>query len=196
MIKTAGIWGATFFGIWLCGCAAHMGTERAGQDIKSLARYMPLAVGNRWTYATTFRGQPQRDLTVNIVKSQDGFFIDDRPKPSRYYIDTAGLRDGTKRYMLKMPLVEGTEWMSVADINTVERYRIADVHRKVRVPAGVFSECVVVHMEVRMTNARVVRNEVTFAPGVGIVEIRVLLKEGAKSIPQSHLVLKNHQVKK
>ncbi len=195
MIRMAGIWVMTIFGIWFCGCA-HVGTERKDQVVKSLARYMPLAVGNRWTYSTTFQGQPQPDLTVNIVKAEGGFFIDDRPQPSRYSIDSEGLRDGNRRYMLKMPLVEGSEWMCVADINTVERYRIVDVHRKVRVPAGVFSECVVVQMDIRMTDTRVIRNEVTYAPGVGIVEIRVLLKEGARSIPQSRLVLKSHQVKK
>ena len=65
-----------------------------------------------------------------------------------------GLRDGAKRYLLKAPLTEGTEWMSVADLNTVERYRIIDVDRKVTVPAGVFAACVVVRMEVRMKEKR------------------------------------------
>ena len=129
------------------------------------------------------------------MRKEGGYFLDNRPKPSRFGIDGEGLRDGTKRYLLKTPLTEGTEWMSVADLNTVERYRIVDTRRKLRVPAGVFADCVVVQMEVRMEGNKALRNLVVYAPGVGIVDIRVLLRDGKKLLPQSHLQLKKFDLK-
>lgn len=171
------------------GCAG-MRSQVRSEEAKNIQNYLPLAVGNKWTYATSFQGQTQADLTVSLVKRQGPYFLDDRPKPSHYAFDSYGLRDGNKRYLLKLPLEPDTKWMSVADINTVEHYRILDVDRKVKVPAGVFSGCVVVRMEVRMTKTKAMRNDMTFAPGVGIVEIRTWLLDGAKAIPQSVLQLK------
>jgi hypothetical protein len=192
----------SFMLIWVLVLAASCyvacapsGAVKRSENARSLAAFFPLAVGNSWVYATEFQGQPQADLTVSIVKKEGGYFLDNRPKPSRFGIDGEGLRDGTKRYLLKTPLTEGTEWMSVADLNTVERYRIVDAQRKLRVPAGVFDHCVVVQMEVRMKGNKALRNEVTYAPGVGIIQIRVSLRDGKKLLPQSHLQLKKFELK-
>jgi len=174
------------------GCVGTR-SELRGEGLVNIQSYLPLAVGNKWSYATSFQGQPQADLVVSLVKKQGPFFLDDRPKPSRYAFDNNGLRDGNKRYLLKLPLEVGTKWMSVADLNTVEHYRILDVNRKVKVPAGVFSGCVVVRMEVRMTDTRSMRNDMTFAPGVGIVEVRTWLLDGSKALPQSVLQLKKFE---
>ena len=178
----------------LVACAPA-GVAKRSENARSLAAFFPLAVGNSWVYATEFQGQPQADLTVSIVRKEGGYYLDNRPKPSRFGIDGEGLRDGTKRYLLKTPLAQGTKWMSVADLNTVERYRIVDARRKLQVPAGVFSDCVVVQMEVNMKGNKALRNEVTYAPGVGIVQIRVVLREGKKLLPQSRLQLKNFELK-
>lgn len=183
------------FGAFLSAGCAHGGAGGASPEAVELTAYLPLAVGNQWLYATSFQGQSQADLSVNLVSSQGPFFLDNRRPPSQYVFDAEGLRDGAKRYLLKLPLAEGTQWMSVADLNTVERYRILDVARRVQVPAGIFEGCVVVQMEVRMQENRAMRNEVTFAPGVGIVSIQVTLIDGAKSFVQSTLKLKTYQLK-
>lgn len=183
---------------WVAILAAGLGTgcahvESGGstrQAAHPLEDYYPLAVGNCWTYATSFHGQPQADLTICIQGREKGFFIDDRPAPSRLKFAPDGLRDGGVRYLLKTPLEPGTRWMSVADVRTVERYEILAVDEDVRVPAGHFRDCVVVRMEVRMDDQHVMRNLMTFAPGVGIVEIRADLKKGAELIPQSRMRLK------
>lgn len=188
------IWVLVFATACFVACAPS-GEVKRSENAKSLAAYFPMAIGNSWVYATEFQGQPQADLTVSIVRKEGGYFLDNRPKPSRFGIDGEGLRDGTKRYLLKTPLTEGTEWMSVADLNTVERYRIVDTRRKLRVPAGVFADCVVVQMEVRMEGNKALRNLVVYAPGVGIVDIRVLLRDGKKLLPQSHLQLKKFDLK-
>ncbi|MBN2498848.1 MAG: hypothetical protein JXR96_29925 [Deltaproteobacteria bacterium] len=155
---------------------------------------MPLAVGNRWTYETSFQQQPQADLSISIVALKDGCFLDDRPEPSRLRFDGEGLRDGNVRYLLKAPLVEGTKWMCVADVRTVEHYEIVSAHRKVQVPAGVFEDCVTVRMTIHINETRSMFNEMTFAPGVGIVEIRATLRDGKNDLPQSHFRLKRFDI--
>ncbi len=173
------------------GCA-HDPARPAGRNGAELERYLPLRVGNQWTYQTRFQGQPQPDLTIRLTAEKNGYVHDDRPQPSRYRYDAEGLRDGNERYLLKRPLEEGTAWMSVADLNTVERYRIVDVDRRVQVPAGVFEDCVVVRLQVVMPGERMMRNDMTFAPDVGIVEVRTVVLEGKREIPQSHLKLESY----
>jgi hypothetical protein len=178
----------------VAGCS-HVETAGSGKASAAarLEEYYPLAVGNCWTYATSFQGQTQPDLKVCIVKEADGFFIDDQKVPSRLRFDAAGLRDGKVRYLLKVPLEEGNKWMSVADVRTVEHYQIEAVGKKIEVPAGVFSDCVMVRMEVRITEEQSMINRITFAPGVGILEIYVSLKKGAEQLPQSVMRLKKYQ---
>jgi hypothetical protein len=182
------------FLLFVVGCS-HVDTAGTGKAAASarLEDYYPLAVGSCWIYATAFQGQAQPDLKVCIVKEEGGFFLDNRPAPSRLRFDAAGLRDGKVRYLLKAPLEEGNKWMSVADVRTVEHYQIEAVGKKVKVPAGVYRDCVVVRMEVHMTEEQSMNNRITFAPGVGIVEIRVSFKKGAKLLPQSVMQLKKFE---
>ena len=172
------------------GCAHVEASGTHAGPAHDLQEYYPLQVGNCWTYVTSFQGQPQADLKTCIVREERGYFIDDRPAPSRLKYDAEGLRDGGVRYLLKAPLQKGARWMSVADVRTVERYEILSVDEDVQVPAGHFHDCVVVRMEVRMDEKHVMHNLLTFAPGVGIVEIRANLKRGTKLIPQSRMRLK------
>lgn len=174
---------------------AHGGAGPAAEPAQtSLARYLPLAVGNRWIYQTEFQGQPQADLEVTLVKEEQGAFLDSRPVPARYIIDGEGIRDGDRRYLLKLPLRKGNRWMSVADVRTVEHYEIVADDRRVPLPLGELRGCVVVQMEVRLDERRSMRNFMTFAPGVGIVEVYTVLKDGAREVPQARLRLKSYQL--
>lgn len=175
------------------GACAHVAT-RAGAAAEAghaLAEYLPLAVGNRWIYETYFQGQHQADLVVEIVKRQGDVYIDNRPHPSHLIVDGEGIRDGNRRYLLKAPLTAGTRWMSVADVRTVEHYRILTVGRRVSLPAGNFTDCLVVRMQVRLDDKRAMQNDMTFAPGVGIVRITTRLLDGSREIPQADMRLKD-----
>jgi hypothetical protein len=180
--------------IVIAGCS-HVETVDTKKAVAAaqLEEYYPLSVGNCWTYSTSFQNQAQPDLKVCIVKEEDGYFLDNRPAPSRLRFDATGLRDGQVRYLLRAPLEEGQKWMSVADVQTVEHYQIEAVGKKVKVPAGVYKDCVVVRMEVRISEANSMINRMTFAPGVGIVEIRASFKKGAESLPQSVMQLKKYE---
>lgn len=177
----------------MAGCSHVETVDTKKAAGAQLVEYYPLSVGSCWTYATSFQNQAQPDLKVCIVKEEDGFFLDNRPVPSRLRFDAAGLRDGKVRYLLKAPLEEGQKWMSVADVRTVEHYRIEAVGKKVKVPAGVYQDCVVVRMEVRISEENSMINRMTFAPGVGIVEIRASFKKGAEHLPQSLMQLKKYE---
>jgi hypothetical protein len=174
-----------------CSHVETVDTKKAADA--QLEEYYPLSVGSCWTYATSFQSQAQPDLKVCIVKEEDGFFLDNRPVPSRLRFDAAGLRDGKVRYLLKAPIEEGQKWMSVADVRTVEHYQIEAVGKKVKVPAGIYKDCVVVRMEVRISEENSMINRMTFAPGVGIVEIRASFKKGAEQLPQSLMQLKKYE---
>lgn len=176
----------------VAGCSHVETVDTKKAATARLEEYYPLAVGNCWTYQTSFQNQAQPDLKVCIVKEDNGFFLDNRPVPSRLRFDATGLRDGTVRYLLKAPLEEGQKWMSVADVRTVEHYQIEAVGKKVKVPAGVYKDCVVVLMEVRMTEENSMINRISFAPGIGIVEIRAIFKKGAEHLPQSLMQLKKY----
>ena len=88
-----------------------------------------------------------------------------------------------------------TRWMSVADVKTVEHYEILEAGVEVTVPAGVFRDCVVVGMEVRMSAEQSMQNRMVFAPDVGIIQIQTELKDRGKVLPQSQLVLKRLELK-
>lgn len=177
--------------IYTSSCA-HMDTKKSDQSLR-IEAYYPLALGNCWTFAASFQGQPQPDLKVCIVKQEEKYFVDDRRNPSRLRFDAEGLRDGTVRYLLKAPLEAGQKWMSVVDVKKVEHYQIESVGKLVKVPAGSFRDCVMVRMEEKITSDRSIVVWTTFAPGTGIVEIKTAVHIGAKQVPQIHMLLKNYQ---
>ena len=63
-------------------------------------------------------------------------------------------------------------------------------------PAGRFEDCVRVESRNRLNRDTTLINEMTFAPDVGIVRIRVVAETGGKRIPQSELALKSYEVKR
>jgi hypothetical protein len=173
---------------------AHVGASADNRSRYPIESFMPLAVGNQWIYTTSFQRQPQADLKVSITKEEGGYFYDDRPSPSRLRFDGSGLRDGEIRYLLKNPLARGQKWMSVADVKTVEHYEIEAIGQDVRVPAGTFSDCVIVRTEVKLDRRRAMLNYLVFAPSVGIIEIRTALKTDADLHEQSMLQLKSYHL--
>ena len=56
-------------------------------------------------------------------------------------------------------------------------------------PAGKWTGCVVVESRNRVEEGTTLVNEMTFAPGVGIVRLSTVLESNGKQIPQSTLAL-------
>jgi hypothetical protein len=171
------------------GCAA--GREVAAPARADASEYMPLAVGNTWVYQRGHLGA-EGEERVEIVREEGGFFVDNRGNGLQ--IDAFGLRD-PKRYLLRHPIEAGREWTTVVSVSSMERYRIVDAGSSCDAPAGTFQRCVRVESRNRIDADRTLVNEMTFAPGVGIVNISVYLDEKGRRIPQGGLALKSFTVR-
>lgn len=172
----------------LAGCA-HAPAQGSAEG--RVARdYYPLAVGNAWTYQAQMLGD-QRTMTVEILRQRDGFFEDNHE--ARLTEDGDGLRDD-RRYLLKNPLRTGAEWDNVVSVSAREHYRISEADAPCEVPAGSFQHCVTVESRTR-TQAVTLVNEITFAPHVGIVRLRVHADADGKEIPQTEFVLTRYALK-
>lgn len=135
--------------------------------------FMPLAVGNRWTYRVT-PGPTQAQEVVILKRDSDGFFVDNqggRLAPRR-----DGIFDGT-RFLLEEPLVVDHSWSAVPGNASAERYRIIANDAEVTVEAGTFAPCVIVQGEqpTRDPNTGKAATLImtwTYARGVGLVEMQ------------------------
>lgn len=175
----------------LAGCrGAH---EAAGERPSSgrlgvalgPAAYFPLVVGTKWIYEAVVLGSGKR-LEINMVRESGGVFEDSTG--ARFAVDGDGVRD-ERRYLLKGPLRPGTSWRNVVSVSAVERYEILSAGASCASPAGRWSECVVVESRIRGDGDDVLVNELTFAPGVGLVSTATVLESGGKRIPQASLRL-------
>ncbi|HET6981216.1 MAG TPA: hypothetical protein VFI53_03700 [Myxococcaceae bacterium] len=185
----------------LLGCAHPAPTPQettaapapAAGQLPESARYFPLAVGNRWTYEATYLGE-KSTRPVEIVGFRDGSYVD---KDGRTYrVDREGLRDQV-RYLLHEPLNAGATWTSVIAPGSAEHYKILSVHAPCQVPAGRFPDCIEVESRTLAdpkTPGRYLVNRVTFASGVGIVQVRTSLEEGSRSAPTAELRLTAFEV--
>lgn len=170
----------------LGGCPKRVEPEEA--SVVPRARdYYPLAVGNRWTYDATFLGQ-KREAVVEITREENGFFRD--TQGGELAIDGFGVRD-QKRYLLRDPLEPGKEWTNVVSVSSVEHYKVIEAGASCEVPAGRYEACVRIEGRNRVDEKTTLVNEMTFAPGVGLVRIAVTAEIGDKKVPQSQLVLRS-----
>lgn len=155
------------------------------QRQRELSEYLPLAVGNTWTYDRRFLGEQGVDK-VEIVKEQDGYFVDNRG--NALAVDAFGVRDA-KRYLLRHPIEAGRSWTTVVSASSMERYQILDAGFDCQVPAGHFQDCVRVEARNRIDREKTMINEITFAPRVGMVQLDFFVETGSQRIPQGQLLL-------
>lgn len=180
----------------LGGCTPKGGTPAKAapppQFAQQVARYYPLAVGNSWTYQGAMVGINTK-RTISIIKKNAQGFVDNLGATLR--VDEYGLRDH-QRYLLRGPLKEGTEWMSIPSVSAVERYQITGIGKSITVPAGRFEGCISVRSTTRLTTRRNLVNEIDFAPKVGIIRIRTFMVEDKKvTTPQVDMRLAAYSLK-
>lgn len=156
-----------------------------------VTEYFPLAVGNTWTYEETLLGAT-RTSKVEITHESEGFFVDNRGGKMRF--DAYGLRDD-KRYLLREPLEPGKTWTNVVAVGTIERYRVLGLQMECG-PARAAADCVKVESTNRIDEGTVLVNELTFAPGVGLVMLEMSAEVAGRRVPQSRLLLKSFEAKK
>ncbi|MDP3234020.1 MAG: hypothetical protein Q8S33_14645 [Myxococcales bacterium] len=149
------------------------------------ADYFPLKLGTAWEYEAAMLGE-KRVLPVKIVKVFDGLAEDSTG--ARLLADAWGVRD-ERRYLLRNPIENGTKWNNVVSPSSVEGYEIVAVEQPCEAPAGKWEGCVIVESKNRIDASKTLVNEMTLAPGVGIVRMATTLEDGGKRLPQSKLTL-------
>lgn len=157
----------------------------------SAARYMPLALGNKWTYSVNYFGSTGK---INIeIKATDGdWFVDN--KGQKLKVDKRGVRD-EYRYILMFPL-QKESWVSIIDLKTKELRKTIGVDETVVVPAGKFEGAIKVHTSVELPESKILHSFHYFVADVGIVKIETVLEDGkqGKMIPQTVTELENYSV--
>jgi len=155
------------------------------------ALYYPLAVGNAWTYRVTDPSGIHED-TIRIVGRDGPWFIDDHRGKLR--VDSEGVRDGD-RYLLHAPLRASSRWSAVENL-VVQRFEITATDATIDTKAGGFSGCVIVRNVQPLPNSqgRLV-TEWTYAPKVGLVDLRTRTEGPSGTRDQVHLELVAHHLR-
>ncbi|HYO52238.1 hypothetical protein [Archangium sp.] len=178
--------GAALVVVGAGACASRQrGGEQESRPSESLAAYYPLAVGNRWTYRVN--GRVDKTVDVEVLKEEGGYFHDNQG--GQLAVDGFGVRD-RKRYLLRGPLAEGSQWTNVVSVSSTERYRILQSGVPCEAPAGSFEHCVRVEARNRVDATTTLVNALTFAEGVGLVRVEVSAeKSNGERMPQTWLEL-------
>ncbi|QRN93378.1 hypothetical protein JRI60_29800 [Archangium violaceum] len=183
--------GAALLGAGACASRQQVAESEESRPSESLSAYYPLAVGNRWTYR--INGRADRTVDVEVLKEEDGYFHDSQG--GQLAVDGFGVRDH-KRYLLRGPLAEGTQWTNVVSVSSTERYRILQAGVPCEAPAGSFNHCVRVEARNRVDANTTLVNAFTFAEGVGLVRVEVSAeKANGERLPQTWLELASYKLR-
>jgi len=176
------------FPLVLAACATTAGTSTTtpAKTLPNAAVFYPLELGTVWTYEVKLLGEARTIEVTTLKKTSDGFVEDSTG--AQFLADSYGVRD-QKRYLLRNPIETGTKWTNVVSVSSVEIYEIVATSQPCDAPAGKWEGCVVVESRNRVEEGTVLVNEMTFAPGVGIVRLTTVLESNGKQIPQSSLSL-------
>ena len=167
-------------------CTAASKTTAPSKAEPTAGDFYPLAIGTTWSYEVKLLGATRMIDVTTLRKNSDGFVEDSTG--AQFLIDGFGVRD-QKRYLLRNPIAAGTRWTNVVSVSSVEAYEITAANQPCDAPAGNWEGCVVVQSRNRVEEGITLVNEMTFAPGVGIVRLSTVLESNGKLIPQSTLAL-------
>ena len=174
-----------------CSSAKKDKVSKTPDYSKSASKYMPLALGNKWTYKVNYFGSTG---TIDIeIKATDGeWFVDN--KGMKLKVDRRGIRD-EYRYLLMFPLQKDS-WISIIDLKTKELRKTVGVDETVNVPAGKFEGAIKVHTSVELPDSKILHSFHYFVAGVGIVKIETAIEDGkqGKLIPQTTTELEKYSV--
>lgn len=174
----------------LVGCVTTSPTAPPEKQGVTAARFYPLIVGTTWTYEVNLLGE-KRSIDVRLLREINGAVEDSTG--AQLSADAFGVRD-QKRYLLRNPIEPGTRWTNVVSVSSVEHYEILAVDQPCETPAGSWKGCVIVQSQNRVEETKVLVNEMTFAPDVGLVQIATLLDNNGTRIPQSTLRLAKYAI--
>jgi hypothetical protein len=174
-----------------CSSAKKEKISKTPDYSKSAAKYMPLALGNKWTYSVNYFGSKGK-IDIEIKATDGEWFVDN--KGQKLKIDKRGVRDES-RYLLMFPL-QKESWVSIIDLKTKELRKTVGVDETVVVPAGKFEGAIKVHTSVELPDSKILHSFHYFVADVGIVKIETAIEDGKqnKMIPQTVTELEKYSV--
>ncbi|MFO0724659.1 MAG: hypothetical protein U1E65_12830 [Myxococcota bacterium] len=173
----------------IVSCAASGAEGHPGKSV-DLARYVPLAVGSSYTYDVHYPGQ-DGEMTVNYLKIEDGYLVDDRKGALR--LTPEGLRDHD-RFLIKTPVEVGSAWKTVVGPSAIEHAQVIAVGDPCEAIAGKFPDCLVVHSWIKGPEMTL-HMEWSWAKDVGLVRFETTADLGPKGkVPQIKQSLKRYTV--
>lgn len=183
----------------VASCASGPQTRPEAAAPLTARSYYPLAVGNSWTYRASPAPEGADTRRIEILREEEGFFVDNNEPPARLQARSTGIFDGD-RFLLEDPLEVGHAWMAIPTVSAVERYEIVATDLEVQTPAGHFLRCVRVKAEQEDASrgGPPVTLVVlwTYAPGVGLVSIEQRVRVGDKPAQRSlYIELIDYEVK-
>ncbi len=184
------------FIITLSSCATDKKTTAVEKKIsyaEIAKQYMPLAVGNNWTYDLNYMGK--KGIMHILIKSEkDGWFMDS--KGNEMTVNASGIRD-KNRYLLTFPLKENKEWSNVISINSTETRKIISLDQEITVPAGKFEGAIVVETKTPVKKNIILNSITYFVKDIGIVRVETFLEDtqNGKIYPQTATALKSFEIK-
>jgi hypothetical protein len=164
--------------ILLAACATTSASDEGVRGAPRAKDFVPLAVGNAWTYRVTPSAPDGPPLKVEVLSIDDkGFYVDSQGE--RRAPRTDGVYDGA-RFLIAEPVEPGRAWMAVPRQGVVERYTILSLGEPCAAPAGNWSGCLVVEGTEEQTapdgRPATVIATWTYAPGVGMVRMTQVVK--------------------
>jgi len=175
--------------VFVSACA---GAQKPAAPELSARDYAPIPVGASWTYEMEFPGQ-KGEMTVRLSGEKDGFVLFDDGK-GQWQHTQAGLRD-SDRFLIRHPLVVGTEWKSVVGPSAVEHMKIESVGRRCESVAGAFDDCLVVLGWIRRDKDVVLYIRWFWARNVGLVKVETEAEIAGKGkVPQTRQSLKHYSL--
>lgn len=158
--------------LFLACSSAQKGDKKELEDFTASGKmYMPLDIGNKWTYEMNYLGYNGEE-SIEIVSKKDDWYLDS--KGNSITVDKRGIRDKS-RYLLMFPLIENKPWISIVSPTVTETRKILNVNETVKVPAGLFESAISVETTMKVDKDKVLRSVTYFVTNVGIVKIDTYL---------------------
>lgn len=169
------------------GCASTTPAPVAGPPRSASASdYFPLDAGWKWAYELDRAGQHMLAVYSVLERVPDGAIVQAGDQRISYAVTPAGIamKDGpiVGDFVIKNPVALGASW-NVASGTA----KIVSVDKAVSGPSGDYKNCVVVEV-LRQEPTRLSRT--TFAPGVGPVDVEVMVESEGRFVTTTHATLR------
>ena len=150
------------------------------------AVYWPMQAGQNMQFELKMGTQEQTQV-VQLTHQEGPWIFDDRGQRFRY--DGLGLFD-SRRYLIKRPLVVGSQWMSVPQPGVVERFSIAGVARPCAAPHGSIKDCLVVEARQNIDKKRTLLTRWWYGRGLGPLRIDTFIQDSSGRLEPKSSILR------